>query len=89
MTIALILSWLIFGFIVGLIARAIYPGAQGMSLLGTAALGIVGSFVGGIIGNLLYGGELFVAHASGFIGSLIGALVVLGLMSLANRRSHA
>ncbi len=89
MTIALIFSWLVFGFIVGLIARAVFPGAQGMGLLATACLGIVGSFVGGLLGNLLYGGGVFAAQPSGFIGSLVGALVVLGLLSMAGRSSHA
>jgi uncharacterized membrane protein YeaQ/YmgE (transglycosylase-associated protein family) len=89
MTIALILAWLIFGFVVGLIARAIFPGAQGMGLLGTACLGIVGSFVGGLVANMIWGGHVFAVQPSGFIGSLVGALLVLGLLGMANRTAHA
>ena len=49
----MIVSWIVFGFLVGLIARAIYPGSQPMGLLMTTVLGVVGSFVGGTIANLV------------------------------------
>ncbi len=75
------LIWvLIVGFVVGLIARAILPGAQTMGLFMTAILGIVGSFVGGFIGSLLskpQPGSKF--HAAGFFMSLVGAIIVLWL----------
>jgi uncharacterized membrane protein YeaQ/YmgE (transglycosylase-associated protein family) len=89
MTLMLIVTWLVFGFIVGLLARAVYPGAQSMGLLATAGLGIAGSFVGGLLANLIWGGQVFAVQASGFIGSFVGALVVLALLGLANRPSHA
>lgn len=71
---------LIVGFVVGLIARAVMPGAQSMGFLMTAIIGIVGSFVGGFIGSLISKpepGSKF--HAAGFFMSIVGALVVLGL----------
>src|SRR6187402_2341693 len=48
-----ILLFLVFGLIVGFIARAIMPGAQKMTLLATMVLGVVGSFIGGFVGALL------------------------------------
>ena len=86
MTIVLILSWLFFGFIVGLIARVIAPGAQSMGIVATTCLGLIGSVMGGILGNLLMGGRVLAFHGAGMIGSVVGALVVLGLMHLASSR---
>ncbi len=69
----------IVGFIVGLMARAIMPGADHIGFLATSALGIVGSFVGGFLGSLIRkpaeGQSLF--HPAGFFLSIIGAIVVL------------
>ena len=85
-----ILLWIVFGLVVGLIARAVVPGAQSMGFVGTTLLGIVGSFVGGLIATMLTGG--FNAHQGsfhtvGFIGSVLGAIVVLAIAGLARRRS--
>jgi uncharacterized membrane protein YeaQ/YmgE (transglycosylase-associated protein family) len=80
-----ILLFIVFGLIIGLLARAIMPGRQPMGLLATALVGIVGSFLGGIVGNLLGARPAFDAHPSGFIGSLIGALVVLAAFGWASR----
>ncbi len=78
------LLWsLIVGFIVGLIARAVVPGAQHMGLILTTGLGIVGSLVGGFIGGLVSRpkeGSKF--HPAGFFLSIIGAIVVLFLFNM-------
>jgi uncharacterized membrane protein YeaQ/YmgE (transglycosylase-associated protein family) len=85
-----ILLFLVFGLVIGLLARAIMPGRQSMGILATMVIGIVGSFLGGVFGNLLGHRPLFDMHPSGFIGSLIGALVVLALVSaVVHRRAHA
>ena len=83
-----ILMFILFGLIVGFLARAIMPGRQSMGFIATALLGIAGSFVGGFVGNLLYGAPVLDLHTSGFIGSIIGALVVLAIMGWSGRR-HA
>ncbi len=82
-----ILIFILFGLIVGFLARAIMPGRQSMGFVATALVGIGGSFVGGIIGNLVSGAPILDLHASGFIGSMIGSLIVLAVMSYAGRRS--
>jgi uncharacterized membrane protein YeaQ/YmgE (transglycosylase-associated protein family) len=73
-----IIWYIIVGFIVGLIARAIVPGAQHFGFLMTTLLGIGGSIVGGLIGRLFSKpepGSTF--HPAGFIMSIVGAIVVL------------
>ncbi len=78
-TITNIISWAVFGLIVGAIARALYPGRQPMSLLMTMVLGVIGSLVGGAISWVLHGapdGMLF--QGSGWILSILGALIVVG-----------
>lgn len=76
------LIWsIIVGFIVGLIARAILPGADAMGFWMTAGVGIVGSLIGGVIGNLVKKpapGAKF--HPAGFWLSLLGAIVLLLLL---------
>lgn len=70
-------GWIILGLVAGLIARAIMPGRQQMGLIATTLLGIGGSFVGGFLSSLLMGGSWRVMHPSGYIGSIIGAVVLL------------
>lgn len=81
-----LLTFILFGLVIGLIARAIMPGKQSMGLVATALLGIAGSFVGGFFGSLIHGGRLFDLHSSGIIGSIIGALVVMFLVGAIGRR---
>lgn len=82
-----ILSWIVFGLVVGLLARAIYPGKQGLSLPNTIALGIGGSIVGGLIAWLLgYRPQEGAFAGSGWIMSIIGALLVVGIAGYLSRR---
>jgi uncharacterized membrane protein YeaQ/YmgE (transglycosylase-associated protein family) len=71
-----IIVFLIVGLIAGFIARALVPGPDPMGWLGTMILGIVGSFVGGTLAALVFGGTLDLT-ASGLVGSIIGAIIVL------------
>jgi uncharacterized membrane protein YeaQ/YmgE (transglycosylase-associated protein family) len=69
---------IIVGFFIGLIARAIMPGAHPMGFLETSLVGIVGSVVGGLIARLFSkpkDGQAF--HIAGLVLSVIGALIVL------------
>jgi uncharacterized membrane protein YeaQ/YmgE (transglycosylase-associated protein family) len=72
-----IIAWIVFGFIVGLIARAVVPGRQGLGFVMTTLLGIAGSLVGGLVASALFGGSATAFQPSGFLGSLIGAVVLL------------
>ena len=84
-----VLGWIVFGLIIGLIARAIMPGAQPMGFILTALLGIAGSFVGGWLGTFLFGagGQPELSHAAGWIGSIIGALILLFGYGMISRRA--
>jgi uncharacterized membrane protein YeaQ/YmgE (transglycosylase-associated protein family) len=64
-----------FGLIVGLVARAILPGRQRMGLILTMILGIVGAWLGGVIGRAT--GMYQEGHPAGFLMALVGAVVVL------------
>lgn len=72
-----ILKWILSGLVIGGIARFIMPGRQSMSIVMTIVLGVLGSFVGGFLGSLFHEGGPAVLHASGWIGSIIGALLLL------------
>jgi uncharacterized membrane protein YeaQ/YmgE (transglycosylase-associated protein family) len=75
----LIVTLIIVGLIAGALARLIVPGKQHMSIPMTIAIGMVGSFVGGFLGYLLFhkdSQEGFL-QPSGIIGSVIGAIIVL------------
>jgi uncharacterized membrane protein YeaQ/YmgE (transglycosylase-associated protein family) len=71
-----LIVFLIVGLIAGFIARALVPGRDPMGWMGTMILGIIGSFVGGTLAALLFGGTLDVTPA-GLLGSVIGSIVVL------------
>ena len=71
-----LILFLLIGLVAGFIARALVPGPDPMGWLGTMVLGLVGSFVGGTLAALLFGGTLEIS-ASGLIGSIIGAIIVL------------
>ncbi len=70
-------SWIVFGFVVGLIARFIMPGHQHIGLVRTTLLGVGGSFVGGFLSALIWGGNWRHPSPSGWIGAIIGAVVLL------------
>ena len=75
----LIVSLIIVGLIAGAIARLLVPGKQHMSIPMTIGLGIVGSFVGGFLGYLIFHKDSASGffQPSGIIGSVIGAIILL------------
>jgi uncharacterized membrane protein YeaQ/YmgE (transglycosylase-associated protein family) len=82
---------IIIGAIAGFLARAIVPGKDSMSILATIVLGIVGSFVGGLLASLLFGsedGESFL-RPSGLIGSIIGAIIALVIYNMVTGRKKS
>ncbi|HUL28629.1 MAG TPA: GlsB/YeaQ/YmgE family stress response membrane protein [Streptosporangiaceae bacterium] len=79
---AFIVILLVIGLIAGAIARLLLPGRDPIGFLGTILLGVVGSFVGGFLQNLLFYHTLSIhrIHPAGIIGSIIGAFLVLLLL---------
>lgn len=91
MSIGSLLSWMLCGLIVGLVARFLVPGRRNMGLLLTMVLGIVGAVVGGFLYSLVQGApnEPFSSGNAwhGWIVAIIGAVVVLwAYMSMYPRR---
>jgi uncharacterized membrane protein YeaQ/YmgE (transglycosylase-associated protein family) len=72
-----IIGTIIIGLIVGVIARFVYPGRQSMGWIATLLLGIGGAFVAGWGGQAL--GLYRADEPAGFIGSVVGALILLFL----------
>lgn len=70
---------LVVGFLAGALARLIVPGPDPMSIGQTWLLGVVGSFVGGFLGYLVFGADLDdgPVQVGGVIGSIVGAIIVL------------
>jgi uncharacterized membrane protein YeaQ/YmgE (transglycosylase-associated protein family) len=83
-----IIGLIVIGLLAGFIARAVVPGRQSMSVLQTILLGIVGSFVGGFLGRLLFGSGDGYIQPSSWIGSAIGAVIVLLVYLMIKRRSR-
>ena len=71
-----LILFLIMGLIAGFIARALVPGPDPMGWVGTIVLGVIGSFIGGTIAALVFGGSLELS-AAGLIGSILGAILAL------------
>jgi len=89
--VAYIILLLVIGLIAGAVARLLVPGRDRIGLFGTIALGVVGSFVGGFVWNVIeyhrLAPEKF--HTIGIIGSIIGASVGLILLRLSGlERGH-
>lgn len=87
--IGFILSLLVIGLIAGFVARALVPGRDAMGIGATILLGIVGSFIGGFLGWLLFGNNLDEGafQTSGIIGSIIGAVIALLVYRAVGSRS--
>jgi uncharacterized membrane protein YeaQ/YmgE (transglycosylase-associated protein family) len=78
--------WMILlGLAAGIIAKFIFPGKENMGMIVTALLGIAGSFVATYLGQWL---KIYKpGQTAGFIGAIVGALVILFVYSLIRRRS--
>jgi len=72
-----IVGLIFIGFFAGFIARALVPGKQSMTILQTILLGVIGSFVGGFLGRLLFHHGSGFVQTSSWIGSIIGAVIAL------------
>ena len=73
------------GLVVGIIAKFIYPGKENMGWIWTIILGIAGSFVATYLGKLA--GIYQPGDAAGFIGAIVGALILLFIYNLIKKRT--
>lgn len=72
-----IIGWIVFGGIVGLLARMLMPGRDPMGVVMTIVLGVAGSVIGGLLLGMLHSGRG--TDPTGWIGSIIGAVLLLWL----------
>jgi uncharacterized membrane protein YeaQ/YmgE (transglycosylase-associated protein family) len=91
-----IIAMVIIGVIAGYLGRLLVPGRQPMSVAQTIALGIIGSFVGGFLGYVLFDKDIEdgALQTSGIVGAVIGTAIVLVLYNARGnsrrpRRRHA
>jgi uncharacterized membrane protein YeaQ/YmgE (transglycosylase-associated protein family) len=82
-----ILGWIVFGLVIGALAKLLMPGKDPGGIIVTMLLGIVGSVLGGFIGQTL--GLYGPGDAAGFVMSLLGAILLLVIyrMATGNRRT--
>ena len=76
---------IVIGFVVGIIARFIYPGRQGLGIIMTTLLGIGGSLLATYGGQAL--GLYQPGQGTGFLGALVGAIVILFIYGLMKKKS--
>jgi uncharacterized membrane protein YeaQ/YmgE (transglycosylase-associated protein family) len=75
-----ILLWIVFGLVVGIVAKFIMPGRDPGGMILTIVLGIVGAMLGGWVGRVL--GLYREGEAAGFLMAVVGAIIVLALYRL-------
>jgi uncharacterized membrane protein YeaQ/YmgE (transglycosylase-associated protein family) len=83
--------WLIIlGLVVGIVARLIVPGRQPLGVIATALLGVVGAYVGGTLGSVVFAPHQFtvtppIKHS--FLGALVGAVILLLIYQFVKTRT--
>jgi len=85
-----VIGFILFGLVVGLIARALMPGRQPMGFILTAILGMAGSFLGSWVGGLIHGqgDAMETSDPYNWIGAVLGSLLLLFLYGMfASRRT--
>lgn len=78
-----ILSWIVFGLVVGIIAKLLMPGRDPGGFIVTILLGIAGALIGGFLGRAMgfYGS----GQSAGWIVSILGAIILLAIYRVAIR----
>jgi uncharacterized membrane protein YeaQ/YmgE (transglycosylase-associated protein family) len=73
-----IIGFLVFGLVVGAIARLLKPGRQNLGILGTLVLGVIGSLIGGIVASALGTGDIWELNVLGGVVAIIAAVLLVG-----------
>jgi len=78
------IGFIVFGLVVGALARLILPGDQHLGILATLLIGLVGSVIGGTIASALGTGDIYELNVLGAVAAIISAAL---LILLVDRRS--
>jgi uncharacterized membrane protein YeaQ/YmgE (transglycosylase-associated protein family) len=81
-TVLAVIGFIVFGLVVGVLARLLVPGKQQLTLVATVVLGLVGSVVGGLIANALGTGDILELN---FLGSVVAILASVVLIVIGER----
>lgn len=79
-----ILSWIVFGVLVGIIAKVLMPGKDPGGFIVTTLLGIAGALIGGFVGQAM--GFYRESQSAGWLMSILGAVILLALYRMMVRR---
>ena len=82
-----ILTWVVLGLIVGVLAKLIMPGKDPGGIIITIVLGIVGALIGGFIANAMGLGSVSGINLGSIAIAVLGAILVLAVYRLMRRRT--
>lgn len=82
------IGFIVFGLVVGAVARLVIPGRQKMSIWMTLLLGLAGSVIGGVIANALGTGDIFELNVLGAIVAIIAAVLLIFAVERATASSR-
>lgn len=74
-----IIGFIVFGLVVGAVARLIKPGKQNLSIVATLLLGLAGSVIGGLVASFFGTGDIFELNILGAIVAIIAAVLLIGV----------
>ena len=83
------IGFIVFGLVVGVVARLLLPGDQHLSILATLLIGLVGSVIGGVIANALGTGDIFELNFLGAVVAIISAAVLILIIDRGAARTGA
>jgi uncharacterized membrane protein YeaQ/YmgE (transglycosylase-associated protein family) len=72
-----VVGFVVFGLVVGALARLVVPGRQHLSIVTTLVLGLIGSVVGGVVANAIGTGDIFELNILGSIVAIVTAIVLI------------
>lgn len=85
-----IIGFLVFGLVVGALARLIKPGRQNLGIVMTLVLGVVGSLIGGIVASALGTGDIMELNILGAVVAIVAAVLLIGVAEgMSSRKTHA
>ena len=80
-----ILAWIVLGLVAGAIAKALMPGRDPGGIIITMLIGIVGAFLGGLLGNMITGAGLNGFSLWSIVLAVVGAMLLLWIYRMTTR----